>query len=287
MNQPQDASSNDRLFCWEQISRTNPAFRVSQVFATREDASRLLPLYALFAIVEQICSGSSDVELAHRKLDWWRIECSPNNLRASRHPVLREFQRTGAVDHLAQDLVHSLLDSAESRLEGQALIDISALKAFCIATQRPQFDLEMAISNPGENAHEPDRGVLARTGLLQLIRESACRSEQGAYWWVPLNLLARHGINRSALVESSGSAEANTLLSELIRESDSWVSSSTASPAQGNARALRNYFAITGINTRIINGLKGVSPNDYAKELRRIRISDLVVAWRCARRGRY
>jgi hypothetical protein len=54
MNTTEGGGSNDRLFCWEQVTRTNQAFRVSQVFAAREDAAKLLPLYAVFAIVEQI-----------------------------------------------------------------------------------------------------------------------------------------------------------------------------------------------------------------------------------------
>ena len=66
---------NDRHFCWEQVGKSNRVFRISQVFAPRHCAEKLLPLYALFSAVEQICSSISDEDVARSKLNWWRIEC--------------------------------------------------------------------------------------------------------------------------------------------------------------------------------------------------------------------
>lgn len=285
MNTSQGGGNNDRLFCWEQVARTHHAFRISQVFAAREDAAKLLPLYALFSIVEQICSVSSDEDLARSKLNWWSIECTDKNLQNSHHPVLKEFRRTGTSERLGQVLVHSLLDSAASRLEARAPSDISELKAICINTQRPQFDLEMTICGLRLDSVQVSPGMLARGGLLQLIRESIKSPEQGAYWWVPLNLLARHGIGREVLVNHPGSPEVSGLLSELIEDSISWGPSANRVTEKHRAlKPLRNYFAINGIYTRKINSLKGIPLNRYITEFERIRVSDLFVAWKCARR---
>jgi len=285
MNTSQGGGSNDRLFCWEQVARTNQAFRVSQIFAVREDAARLLPLYALFSVVEQICSVSSDEDLARSKLNWWSIECADKNLQTSDHPVLKEFRRTGTAERLGQVLVHSLLDSAASRLEARAPADISELKAICINTQRPQFDLEMTICGLSVDSVQASPGLLALGGLLQLIRESAKSPEQGAYWWVPLNMLARHGIGREALVNQPGSPEVSGLLSELIEESVSWVPSEyRLNENHRDFQPLRNYFAINGIYTRKIKSLNGMALDRYITELERVRVSDLFVAWKCARR---
>jgi phytoene/squalene synthetase len=72
------------LFFWEQVNKTNPAFRITQVFVSRDIAEKLLPLYALFSIVEQISGHSSEEELVHSKLAWWKLECSPERLDQSR-----------------------------------------------------------------------------------------------------------------------------------------------------------------------------------------------------------
>lgn len=285
MNTSQGGGNNDRLFCWEQVARTHHAFRISQVFAAREDAAKLLPLYALFSIVEQICSVSSDEDLARSKLNWWSIECTDKNLQNSHHPVLKEFRRTGTAERLGQVLVHSLLDSAASRMEARAPSDISELKAICINTQRPQLDLEMTVCGLRVDSVKVSSGLLARGGLLQLIRESIKSREQGAYWWVPLNLLARHGIGREVLVNHPGSPEVSGLFSELIEDSISWGPSANRVTEKHRAlKPLRNYFAINGIYKHKINGLKDVPLNRYITEFERIRVSDLFVAWKCARR---
>jgi hypothetical protein len=186
---------------------------------------------------------------------------------------------------MGQDQFQSLLDSAKIRLEARAPDDISDLKALCIATQRPQFDLEMSVSGLGVDSVQANPGLLARGGLLQLIRESAKRSGQGAYWWIPLNLLARYGVSRDALVTEPESKEVSGLLTELITESASWVPSQYGAPEKDKAfQALRNYFAINGLYSKKISNLINLSPNRYVTEFNRIRVSDLFVAWRCARR---
>jgi hypothetical protein len=143
----------------------------------------------------------------------------------------------------------------------------------------------MSISGLSVDSLEANPGMLARGGLLQLIRESSKSSGQGAYWWIPLNLLARHGISRDALLNEPESADVSGLLSELIAESASWAPSTYKAPENHkDFQALRNYFAINGLYSRKISNLKNISPNFYVTEIDRIRVSDLFVAWQCARR---
>ena len=70
----------------------------------------------------------------------------------------------------------------------------------CVELHRPQLDLELGISGLKGSKLELEPGLLARNGLLQLIRESVYRKEQGGFWWIPLNLLARHGVSREDIV---------------------------------------------------------------------------------------
>ena len=100
MTERATGKGNDRHFCLEQVGKSNRLFRISQVFAPRHCAEKLLPLYALFSVVEQICSNISDEDVAHSKLNWWRNECLQNIPADSRHPVMKELSRTGALDDL-------------------------------------------------------------------------------------------------------------------------------------------------------------------------------------------
>ena len=288
MNESDEKSRNDRIFCWEQVARTIPVFRVSRAFASQDDASRLLPLYALFSIIDQINAGYSDDEIARSKLDWWRIETSQEKLRLSQHPVLRELVRTGGVDHLSKESVDSLLNGAESRLDARSPVDISDLLVICEQLQRPRLDLEISICKASPAVVNIPSGYLQRSGLFQLLRESVKRKEQGAFWWVPLNLLAKYSINRDELGSHSGSAGLSALLNEIQTESRLQAEMSPKDFRNvPEITVLRHYFALNGLYAAKFKRLGKAMLAKGGAEFDRIRVSDLYTAWRSARRFDY
>ena len=273
---------SDRQFCWEQIGKTNRAFRLSRVFAARREAERLLPLYALFSCMEQICSTVSDEDVARSKLNWWRIECLQNDPADSRHPVLKELRRSGArVDRAS--LVR-LFDGAESRLDGLAPPDPDALLELCTQAQLPQLELELAASGFGGTAGDFAPRWSAAAGLLQLIRESARHAGEGGYWWVPLGLLARHGVKRQTIKEEPGSAAVASLMANLYSEYDQWTVAPPVPPAtEADLAPVRHLFAVNGLYAGQLRRLAGTTPDRYETELNRTGIADLLAAWKSAR----
>ncbi|MFC1690154.1 squalene/phytoene synthase family protein [Pseudomonadota bacterium] len=285
MNVPVEGQHNDRLFCWEQVNKTYPAFRISQVFVSREVASSLLPLYAFFSIVEQICGGSSDEELARSKLAWWRMECSPEKLAGSRHPVLQELRRTEAFRPMGPELITRLLYVAESRFEAHPPGDISELYDRCEKWARLQLEMEIAASGILPGVFEVPAELLKRIGMLQLLKESAGKKEQGAFKWIPLKSLARHGVSRSDFVDEPESEGVLALLNDLVNHGQ-LLSPHAAAIVDGKAdlSGMRNFFAINGLHASKLRNLKTLSLDSYASEVSRIRFSDLLTAWASARR---
>jgi phytoene synthase len=288
MTERATGKGNDRQFCWEQVGKSNRLFRISQVFAPRGCAEKLLPLYALFSVVEQICSSISDEDVARSKLNWWRNECLQNTPTQSRHPVMKELSRTGALNDLRQESVAGLLDGAESRLYTSAPPELEALKEICTELHRPQLELELGMSGLQETAPEPEPGLLARNGILQLIRESVYRKEQGCFWWVPLNLLARHGVSREDIVADPQSPAVGNLLAEVFAAAESWgrESNDLSGSGTGDFSPARHLFAINGLYSRKLKRLKGITPDLFAAEMGRLGPADLFKAWKCARRLR-
>jgi len=239
-------TGNDRQFCWEQVGKSNRLFRVSQVFAPRDCAEKLLPLYALFSVAEQICSSISDEDIARSKLNWWRNECLQNKPGDSRHPVLKELSRTDALKDLCQESVAGLLDGVESRLYASAPPDMSGLKGSTL---------------------EFEPGLLARNGMLQLVRESVHRKEQGGFWWIPLNLLARHGVSREDIVTDPRSLSVKRLLAEIFVAAESWgrLSNSDFGSGPDDISPARHLFAINGLYSRKLKRLKGATPTQTIK----------------------
>lgn len=278
---------NNRLYCWEQVYRTNRLFRVSRVFAPRDCAERLLPLYGLFSVVEQICSRQTDDEVASGKLNWWRNECLQNGWAKSQHPLVKEMSRTGASEHLKAESLKLLFDGAGRRLSATPPKDMETLKSLCIEVYVPQLELELTVSAPKLSASHFDPGLLARNGALQLFRESMQGEGQGCFWWAPLNLLARYGIGRDEIRNRPDGPEVKRFWAEVLQEFCAWGSGAHESPEEKalDFSPARHVFAISGLYTRKLQSLASVSPAEYSVELTRLRPADLVEAWKRARRA--
>ena len=267
-------------FCWEQILRTNPLFRVSRIFAEGDSAQQLLPLYALFSAVEQSCAGVSDSEVGFRKLEWWREECLVRDVADSDHPILKEFCRIGAADSLRFEALTRLLLGAQARLDGAAPVDMDELKHTCEAIGEAQLELEAGVC--GFQADSPNPGldgVAAQNGLAQLIRE-------GGTWWLPLQVLARHGISRSEIRQDSGSDAVRALFGEVFSAARAWNSEPmhVRAPKAGDLSVLRHALVINQLYARKINRLEKIQPSAYRAELMAVGIPDLFTAWQTARR---
>lgn len=286
MSDSRSERDNDLLFCWEQVSRTNGFFRISRVFAPRESVDRLLPLFALFSVVEQISSTVAEADVAEIKLNWWRNECLHRRMVESQHPVVRELIRTGAANRLPPELMAELFDGAGRRLLAIAPTDMDALKKRCLEIYRPQLELELSVSGSRIAWNDFDPGLLARNGLFQVVRESARRQEQGGFWWMPLNSLARHGVSREEITRNPKSRNVAGLLKEVLTEGVTW-GADAAKPTSNSAIDLspaRHVFALSGLYARKLRSLARITPDKFIRELPRSRLTDLWGAWAFTRR---
>jgi phytoene synthase len=286
MSNSNSQRDNDLMFCWEQVSRTNGFFRISRVFAPRESAERLLPLYALFSVVEQISSTVTEADVAEGKLAWWRNECLQGKMTESQHPLVRELVRTGAANRLPGQSMAELFEGAGRRLSAVAPSDMDALKNRCLEIYRPQLELELSVSGPRIALAEFDSGLLARNGLFQLVRESIRRKEQGGFWWLPLNALARHGVSRVEISRSPKSENVAGLLNEVLTEGLTWGEDAADSQGDSNIdfSPARHVFAISRLYARKLRSLAKMTPDKFFQELPRSRLTDLWGAWLSARR---
>jgi len=279
--------TNEVRFCWEQVLRTNRLFRISAAFAPRDRAAQLLPLYALFGAVEEICSEHADEDVARRKLDWWRQEFAQLEYQGSNHPILREFVRTGAHHALRKDSLARLFDDAESRLDAEAPADIVGLRDLCRSLSQPQFELELSLSGIQQGTPRSLDDYSAVSGLAQLLRESGRRRPPADYWWLPLTLMARHGLSRSEISRDGRPIPAaRAVFADLLQGCADW----NPPPAPGKAASepgsatLRHLFVLGQLQAAAVRRLQPSQPGQFATELTRLGLPQLYQAWKAARR---
>ena len=284
-----EQDGNVERFCWEQVLRTNPLFRISHLFAPSESSPQLLALYALFASIEHLNSGISEESVARTKLEWWRAELLERDAAESNHPVVRHLHETGAAKKLPEPAVRLLLASAGSRIDALAPADQDELRSLCQSIYRPQVFLEAALEEGDVALDSLNPAMLVNGGLVQLLRESSRRKEN-AFWWIPLNLLARYKVTRNQLESMQDSAVTQALFKQLFE----WVGQGGT---QGEVTALLDSQAgnadgtglvhlqlMMALQSRQLGRLQALSPARYNDELSRWRTGDLLTAWKSARR---
>lgn len=279
--QASDKTANDGGFCLEQVQSVNPLFRITSLFADRSVAERLLPLYALFASIEQICSSISDESVAARKLEWWRGALSGGDSASAEHPIIAELSRTGALEQLPRETLTRLLDMAAYRIEAPATPGKEELVRLCQMTGHPGLQLELALSG---NSRPPVPTALAvRRGLAQLVREDLGRERHS--WWVPLDLMAKHGVRREDIPQESMSVAVKELFTDLLREPgiqeyekvDEKIDISEFNQSD------RHVFVVDALSRRKLEHTK-INSYDKREDIwSRPRAGDLFCCWKAAR----
>jgi len=280
-------ASNHRQFCWQQVDAQQPLFRVSHVFAPPELADRLLALHAFFSAIESVTSTVSDEAVALRKLDWWRHEMNRMGEQASAHPVVAELQRSGAAGRMPMPLIEDLLINAVARLDAPAPASVGELGALCAANGRAQVQIELAVCEAGEGIPESMAGFPLQVGRALLLRDAVYR---GNFWWVPLDLLARHGLSRSQVLSADHQDSAARLMAEILQpdafkpqDSSGFFKDISVSKNQYKQN-YKHLYVQDALNRKLFKYLKKTSPVSYGKRLMGSRMSDAFYAWRAARR---
>lgn len=273
-------NTNDSTFCWEQALKGNRLFAISHVFAAPSTRAALIPLYALFSALAQVVMGSQDETVVNNRLAWWFREALEQNPDKSSHPIFRELVRCGAAGKIQSDSLQRLLLDCRSRVERPSLPDVEAVEELCIQMGLAQVDLELDICGRASNYLDV-RGLACRRGLIQLVRESALGEGQGAWWWLPLNLMARHGITRADI--DGGLAGENTLLlfSEVV-EAVFQSSGTAVHMPPGPGAGLRHLYVMDALLTRKIGRLLSAGPQQIEGTFGRPGIVDAFTAWKAA-----
>ena len=276
-------ASNHRLFCWQQVDAHQPLFRVSRIYAPPQFADRLLALYAYFASIEAVTATVSDEAVALRKLDWWREESNRMGRQQSAHPVVAELQRCGAAELMPESLTGELILGAVARIDAPAPGSTADLEALCESSGRAQVLLEMAVCGAGEVAQDSVAGFAPQAGAALLLREAVSR---GNFWWVPLDLLARHGLGRAQLLDAADQDSALRLMNDVLGLDafDTHEPAGLYEDISNKKQQYKHLFVQNALIRKTFKDLNGASPVSLGKRLGRVGIGDAFSAWRAARR---
>lgn len=271
--------------CWEQIDAIDPLYRITHVFVERENARRLLAVRALFASLERIVAEVKEEEVALRKLEWWRGALLRREPAGEFHPLIEALAADATLQRLERDDLNSLIDHACRRVAGAPAHDTEALFRFCVESGHLMAGLEhQAVSRIA-----PVKGVFetlkARRGLVQLLRESLAGKSDRVFWWVPLDLQARHGVSKRDFGGAERVSGVSNVFDDLNRSFSKVDIGNTEEKTDISElkQINRVFFSEDAVYRKKLGVMNKYSGIKFHSMWQRPKVGDLFSAWRAAR----
>ena len=288
------AEQNDRQFCLDQVLHIDPSFRLTAVYAPKQNAASLLALHGLLAALEKMLCEVTEEAVFRAKLEWWQQQLLGGAGAAGNHPIIRELHRTGCMQRWDAGDLLGLLAGFAQRWDPVAPTDQQRFTRLCEdAGWYPmilewQLGTEATMGKPDDTMHS----MAVVSGLFRLLRESANRIER-RHWWLPLTWLAKHGMDRTDLRENTDLVAGQALMAEITQvglDCDrQWRQalgrpSDQVAPGGDWKRSHRHWLAQLLLIHRRLSRLRWRTLSDYRAELVSSRPSDAWMLWRGMRR---
>ncbi|MEJ8567552.1 squalene/phytoene synthase family protein [Elongatibacter sediminis] len=289
---PAAPKENDILFCTDLVNRIRAPFQISSRYAPKDAQLRLLAGHAFLCAIEEAVGSTRDPGVARARLAWWHHELLESNSSGSQHPIPRLLADSGAFKTLDRDCIKTELQAAMARVDREALVSQQALAQMCRELGENQWKLERSL---GISASKTAKAVPPRVcavGLMQVFRESL-RSAFLGFWWIPLAVSARIGVSRDALPRRIDRSCASALLQVIQETLDLQHSMGEAVGAGGlpgssdDVPAVRHWSVYARLESERLARLRASAHEDWLAELSRLRLADVWIAWRQARRFRH
>jgi hypothetical protein len=258
-------------------------------YAPREYSISLLALHALFCALEEALCRVSDESVAVAKLTWWHQQVLSSERSVSAHPITRQLYRSGVISGDTQKHLQGLLASTIERLDAPAPSDVESFRSLCRLVGLYPMRLELAMQGETDSGSPFINGACAVNGLVQLMRESS-RSPLFSYSWLPLNLLARHGLTRDQFRSNAQPDTTGVLMQQLCELGLSWIENDALESDLHNNAAWwhrhRHWLIETQLNSRRLKTLQRLGLHLHNREFSSTRVGEAWLAWRVARKVR-
>ena len=276
MNDP----GNDRLFCWQQIERNDPMFRVTHAFSHPDFADRVLAVNAFLSATGEICAMVSDPGVAARKLTWWRDELNGGAGSGRPHPITAELKRSGAYGLLGRDSLVRHFEQAALRIDPSPLHSLDELLVRCQQIGQAALEMECAVCGVDPARETWLSAAAIRRGMVQLAIEDLRRKDA---WWAPLQLLAREGVSRDEINSGENARAERRLMMGILQDKRFGLTHSNRDISDANYRARRlicnDYLLIKKLRNKKFN-----SRVERENLLSKTSPLDVLTCWRVARR---
>ena len=118
-------------YCQQKAAQSGSSFYYSFLFLPPERRQAITALYAFCREVDDVVDETSDAQVAHTTLDWWRKEVARMLASEPTHPVSKALQPHMQTFGLAGEHLLAVIDGMEMDLTQTRYLDFKALEKYC------------------------------------------------------------------------------------------------------------------------------------------------------------
>jgi phytoene synthase len=126
------ARKNLDAYCQEKTGGRGSSVYYRTLFLPPDLCSALVALNAYRCELEDAVDGSSEVDVARMKLDWWRQEISRMFALEPRHPVTRALAPSISEFHLPVERFFDVIEGCVMKVGMRGFADADELHAYCL-----------------------------------------------------------------------------------------------------------------------------------------------------------
>jgi len=118
-------------YCQQKAAGSGSSFYYAFLFLPPERRRAITALYAFCREVDDAVDESTDAQLAHAKLAWWRQEIAGLFAGNPQHPVTRALQPALAPFGITAERLNEIIDGMEMDLTQTRYLDFAGLERYC------------------------------------------------------------------------------------------------------------------------------------------------------------
>lgn len=208
--------TNPHQYCRDKAAASGSSLHYSFLFLPPERRQAITALYAYCREIDDVVDECTDPGVARTKLTWWRDEIARLYTGRAQHPVSRalaDFIRPYAI---TEEQLNTVIAGAAMDLEYNRYPDFATLKTYCHRVTGVIGLVSTRIfgyTDPGTLDYAAELGLaLQLTRIIRNVGQDARRNRV----YLPLDELARHGLDASQIVHGKDSTAFQQLMSAQI-----------------------------------------------------------------------
>ena len=269
-------------WCKDRLWVPHNPISASLLFVAKEQQMPILALRAVHSELAQIAELSHEPGLAHSKLNWWREAF----MQQHTHPALEALDVLKVREKLPMPQVMALCDAIEQSLEAPRYETNERAWQSCQALGGVALELEvqmLSATPPSGASVEAIQDLGAANYWLRLVRDIGADARQGR-WFVPLEMQARHQINRQQVVDGVGGLDWDGFIGALVSEATNRLIRAEAQLHAALGPGMVHAMITAALDQRLAKQLTRAPSRLLRERILPSHTGNVWAAWRQARR---